>query len=379
MKILIVNHSTVGHNKEYTKKICEYLIEKGNDVTLLKSDKLEVELNDLKNVSLSDEKYDAKHKILYCIKIRKFYKKMYELNKKNNYNVIHHLYLDTQHISILLSLKYIKKIQNAKLFGTIHWSSNFVGDSYKKNRFKNFFINRFEKYFSIFFVHGDRCKKDMISKSKISNKKINTIPYGTEMYKYIDKLECRKKFNIDSNEKVFLFFAGLTSYKGFDILLQALKNIDDKITLFIAGMPYDYMDILSDISIDNIKFIKILRYINNEELQDIFGASDFLLLPYKKIVSGQSGPLTIGATYGVPIIGSDVGEIGSTIEKYNLGYVVKSEDADDLAEKINSACIVDNFKYNEFVRNCEKYTYLNSWEVMCEKIFDCYKKVVNTI
>ena len=141
-------------------------------------------------------------------------------------------------------------------------------------------------------------------------------------------------------------------------------------------MPHEYKDIINKLNYKNIKIIKYLKYVEDEKIPLFFGAADALLLPYKKEVTGQSGPLTIATTYGIPIIGTNVGEIGRTIKKYEIGTVIEPESEKSLREAIIKFASYTNDDIERFKENCINYANNNTWQVMCNKILDNYHTLV---
>ena len=52
-------------------------------------------------------------------------------------------------------------------------------------------------------------------------------PLYNHFGKKIDKSIARKKLNIQNNKKVLLFFGFIRSYKGLDLLIQALAELPE--------------------------------------------------------------------------------------------------------------------------------------------------------
>ena len=48
----------------------------------------------------------------------------------------------------------------------------------------------------------------------------------------------RRKLNVPEGKKVLLFFGFIREYKGLDILLQALAQLDERYVLLIGGEVY---------------------------------------------------------------------------------------------------------------------------------------------
>ena len=88
--------------------------------------------------------------------------------------------------------------------------------------------------------------------------------------------------------------------------------------------------------------IQKLQFIRDEETELYFKASDALALPYKDIF--QSGVLFVGYTYGLPVIGADVGSFREDILEGKTGYVFKPGDPADLANAIETYFESDLYK-----------------------------------
>lgn len=383
MKVLLVDAYITGHHLSYALKIIDYLVKTNSEVYFLTTEK-PINKNDnywdesilfqLENIKtkakLIKVELDSSRKYSTII----IYKEIFKMIRENRFDIIHLLYLDSEIIPLLLSINYFKNIKNnSKIIGTIHWSSNIIGYKGIKRWLKVKLFNYICKFFDLFFVHGENCKNDILVNTKLKSNKIKVIPYGTEKPINIDKIKSREKLNINISDKVILFFGGLRKDKGIDILLESLKYIKTNITLIVAGKANGFEDIFEGARNDNVKIIKHLRYINDEEIPFYFSASDVLILPYKKIVSGQSGPLTIATTYGLPTIGTDVGEIGITIKKYNIGIVTEPESPIKLAEAIDRFFKIDEKELNKIKENLKNYVLNNSWDVMCDKLYENYR------
>lgn len=132
--------------------------------------------------------------------------------------------------------------------------------------------------------------------------------------------------------------------KGLDILLRALDQVTVPFQLVIAGKP----DFFSEEFIrqqtrgySNQVNLDLLHYLSEEELEDTLGSADFVVLPYRKVFGGASGPLVEGVALGKCIIGPDTGNLRDTIKSNDLGYTFHSEDSDSLAEVLQRALSSD--------------------------------------
>ena len=98
----------------------------------------------------------------------------------------------------------------------------------------------------------------------------------------------------------------------------------------------------------NINVILKNKFLSDEEYKEEIVNSDVILLPYKKIFSGNSGPMTDGIYTNKFILGPDEGNLGFLINKYSLGLTFEQENPKDLADKISKLLNINlkkNHKY----------------------------------
>ena len=65
--------------------------------------------------------------------------------------------------------------------------------------------------------------------------------------------------------------------------------------------------------------------------------ADIIVLPYRKIFDGASGPMCEGIYLGKTIVVPDHGSLGKLIRQSHTGYVFESENVDELAACLNYA------------------------------------------
>ena len=128
-----------------------------------------------------------------------------------------------------------------------------------------------------------------------------------------------------------------SSYKGLDILIDALNKVQYPCTLFVAGSASafgaDYIE--SHLQNPVVRQKLHLRRLSDEEFADAIRASDLIVLPYRKEFDGASGPLVSAAVHGKPVIAADHGSLGDIVTRYQLGLCFESENPDRLADTLN--------------------------------------------
>ncbi len=188
-----------------------------------------------------------------------------------------------------------------------------------------------------------------------------------------EKSAARKNLNLPQDAKVALFFGLIRPYKGLDILLKAINDVDQNTNLLIAGECYGsfskYADIISQSGIESRVFL-IKKFVAEDELPDIFGASDFIVLPYLKAT--QSGVVATSIHYNLPIIASEVGDLSKSIKIGVTGDLVEPGNHLALAASINS-WTSSNKSEKEVSEAYDLVKQEKSWESFVEKLINLYK------
>ena len=104
---------------------------------------------------------------------------------------------------------------------------------------------------------------------------------------------------LDNIENYILFFGSLKKYKGVDLLIEAYNRSQKlhSLNLVIAGKGENYVT-------NNQKIIVINRYIEDEEISDLFGRAAFVVYPYRSAT--MSGVLSIAYYFNKLILASAI-------------------------------------------------------------------------
>jgi D-inositol-3-phosphate glycosyltransferase len=205
------------------------------------------------------------------------------------------------------------------------------------------------------FAHTEKMKSEIMKEFGVKGSAVTVIPFG--VYNVLPNTdltprEAKKKLGIGIEERTILFFGRIVPYKGLEYLLAALDKVyagNPNYRLIIAGEPMKGYEQYTTEMITTIeraayrgRVIQKLVFIRDEETELYFKAADVLALPYKDIF--QSGVLFVGFTYGLPVIGADVGSFREDIIEGKTGYVFKPGDSDDLANTIEKYFESDLYK-----------------------------------
>lgn len=105
-----------------------------------------------------------------------------------------------------------------------------------------------------------------------------------------------------------LFFGAIRSYKGLDLLLNAVAQLVAEgmtLELTVAGEPFDQpetdrmIQLVDDLGLGEVVRMD-LRYVPSGEVAGLFYQADVLVLPYRD--ASASGPLMVAYQFGVPVI-----------------------------------------------------------------------------
>lgn len=199
------------------------------------------------------------------------------------------------------------------------------------------------KYFikpvDAFITMSEKVLSDLYQFTK--NKPAQFIPhplydnFGT----IISKEEARKKLGINQNDKIILFFGFIRKYKGVDILLNAIKILDNEskienLKLLIAGEFYDdeknYQALLNDPEIKD-HLILHTHFISNTDVKFYLCSADCVIQPYRSAT--QSGVTPLAYHFEIPMIVTNVGGLPALVPDKKVGLVAEPN-AESIANKI---------------------------------------------
>ncbi|MBK7572213.1 MAG: glycosyltransferase [Bacteroidetes bacterium] len=187
----------------------------------------------------------------------------------------------------------------------------------------------------------------------------------------IPKSEARKKLSIQNDEKLILFFGFIRSYKGLDLLIEAMSDPalrDLNVKLLIAGEFYEdrkpYLDKIASIE-NGDRFILHTEFIGKESVKDYFCAADLIVQPYKSAT--QSGITQIAYHFGRPMLVTNVGGLAEIVTDKRVGYVTERT-AGAIADAISDFYV--NHRENDFAKNVladrEKFSWKNFTNTIIE-------------
>ena len=226
-------------------------------------------------------------------------------------------------------------------------------------------------------VHSLHIKNRIINEFGIHPSKIFFAPHGVYQRPedpLLTKEIAKEKLGLVNTSTTVLFFGIISEYKGFDVLLESLKCIENRneFQILVAGkVATEYQTKFEQLlaSMDANKIVTFLRYIEDDEVIYFFRAADVVVLPYKD--ASQSGVLFMSYAYGLPVIASAVGAFPENIIVGETGYLFEPNNAESLASSLIK--FKTEWSPNEKERTIKAYAMDNySWVKTCAAIEKAY-------
>ena len=173
---------------------------------------------------------------------------------------------------------------------------------------------------------------------------------------------------------MILFFGFIRDYKGLDILIESMKELNHEYLLLIAGEVYgdfrkydemiDKYDLRSRINLQ-------VRYIPETGIPVFFSAADVCILPYRSAT--QSGIVGIAYHFDLPVIVTNVGGLAEMVEENKTGLIANVPDAIELASTLKKFFL--DRTGNDFIAGITKFKSEHSWKSLADDMNSFTKKL----
>lgn len=274
----------------------------------------------------------------------------------------------------ILSVLYLK-------FKKIPFILNVDGGYVKDESKLKYSVKKFLISAADYWLSSGKTSTNYLINYGASDKRIGVYPFTSIFNENIiksplskkEKFVIRHKLNI--NEEIVIISVGRIIYsKGFDILLSAAKKLDVNVGIYIVGgkPTLDLQQYIEDNKLCNINFVD---FMDKEELYNYYFASDIFVLPTRGDVWGLV--INEAMSTGLPIITTDKCVAGlELIENGVNGFVVESDNSDELADKLNELIHDKNLRFKMAVNNIEKISNYTI-EKMAEKTNELISEFLN--
>lgn len=317
MKILLVDAFVDGHHRIYMEELVNKMSLSGHDLYLIFPTTTNYEKTIVKPFPQN------KNIFQYLIDRRKWISQIWGIARDIHPDVVHFLTGDA--LYQLGGQGFSRVVSNS-------YSVSMTLHHLPKSITRKTLLKLTSKKTNKIVVHTESIKRSLC-KIGILDSKIDVIDYPILHTDNLNSTTAKEKLKMPPDRPLMAYLGETRESKGLDILLEALKYIDNDYHLVIAGkaVTFDYQYIQKAICGLNGTFTVNLSFLSNEEFGWYIDAADCILLPYRKSFSGASGPMAEAIWRRKPIIGPNHGSIGDLISRYKLGYSFESENTGDLA------------------------------------------------
>lgn len=186
----------------------------------------------------------------------------------------------------------------------------------------------------------------------------------------INKQKLRKKMNI-KEEKIILSIGQMIYRKGFDILIKAMKEMNqERVGLYIIGgkPSEEYKVLVKRLKLKNVYFVEFKQ---KEELNEYYKMADVFALATREDIWGLV--INEAMALGLPIVTTDKCIAGKELIEDDInGYIIETENIQQLRKSIEkilndeqlSKCMTKNN-----IEKIKKYT-IENMAVEHIKIFE---------
>jgi glycosyltransferase involved in cell wall biosynthesis len=141
-------------------------------------------------------------------------------------------------------------------------------------------------------------------------------------------------------ETKLLFFGIVRPYKGLDVLLRALAQAPEHVTLTVAGEFWggtgETDKLIAALGLQDRVTLRP-GYVPADQIPALFEAADALVLPYREATASQNALLAF--SYGVPVIATTAGALAEAVRDDVDGLTCAPGDVGDLARALTAISV----------------------------------------
>lgn len=314
----------------------------------------------------------------YDLALPKFDKKLNKFLKGENFDIIH---IHSPFSIGKLGIRYAKK-HNIPVVATLH--SQFKKDFYRATHLKGLtnimlkiVMKQFNKCDECWAVNGE------VAKIYYNDYKLKKYPKvqnnGTDMLPVTnlqDVENLKKKWNVQKDEKVFLFIGRLTILKNILFIVESLKILKDKgfkFKMFFVGSGTDEQKLRDKIKEYNLENEIILtgRISERYEISLYYKMADLFLFP--SLYDCSSLVQIEAASQKTPSVFIKGAATAGTVTDDVNGYLSENS-VENFAYKIEEI-FADMTKYETVCENAYKDLYL-TWDIAVENVYKDYLNII---
>ncbi len=215
--------------------------------------------------------------------------------------------------------------------------------------------------------------------------KITTIPRGVDINTFDPEkispskiADLVKEWQIP-DKKIILFPARITSWKGHELLIEALKHVKNDYICVFVGSDHGHKDFAQKIKqkIINKNLDSKIKFLGNQkDMPSIYCTSNIVISASTKPEAFGRVAIEAQAMKKI-IIATNIGGSLETIIDGQTGFLVKNKDPLDMAEKIDYALGLCDEEAKEIGENARNHIIKNfTNQKMLDSTIEIYKKLL---
>lgn len=153
----------------------------------------------------------------------------------------------------------------------------------------------------------------------------------------ITDASARRYFRLGAEHTVFVFLGAMRAYKGLEALASAFDQLAParpEARLIMAGRQAGSIE--ARYLTPSPQVLLVPRHVEDATVQYVLRAADFVVLPYRRILSSGSAALALG--FGRPLIVPDLPPLLEIVRHGKEAIVYRSEEPDGLRGALDQAC-----------------------------------------
>jgi glycosyltransferase involved in cell wall biosynthesis len=233
---------------------------------------------------------------------------------------------------------------------TFVWSRGeykYIADGFLAKRQVDFVIRNARNL----IVQSNHAKNQML---RLSRKNIHVIPNAISR-------------NPLSNGDKILFVGRLTSIKGVEFLIDAVKSLKPRPETLIIGDGYLRKNLEEQAGGTNIRFTGEIPF---DKIEGLFHQGHVLVLP--SLTEGFPNVILEAMSFGIPVIATGVGGTLEIVKHGKNGLLVKPRDSDAIAESLKKI-LNDTRLWKRMRKNCISTVERYSWDSLIKSLERLYQ------